>query len=97
MNILRIASVALFALLLVAPATGAGQPPQTPTAPEGFVAADDLPAIEQLPAAPLVIGAYAFFLVLMVGYAWSIARRLNKVEAEMRALEQRQSRGSGGR
>jgi hypothetical protein len=33
----------------------------------------------------------------MVGYVWSIGRRLNTVEKEMRTLEQRQSDGGGGR
>jgi hypothetical protein len=28
-------------------------------------------------------------------YLWTIWRRLNKVETEMRALEQRQNRGGG--
>ena len=96
MNILRRALMVLICLWLAAPAIRA-QPPQQPPATEGFVPANDLPPVEQLPAAPLVIGAYACFLVLMVGYAWSIARRLNTVETEMRALEQRQARGSGPR
>ena len=96
MNMLRCAVMALFCVLLAAPAILA-QTPQPPPATEGFVPANDLPAVEQLPAAPLVIGAYACFLVIMVGYAWSISRRLNTVEAEMRALEQRQARGSGQR
>lgn len=91
----RYAAVAIIALLLTAPVPLALQQP--PPATEGFVQANDLPPTEQLPAAPFVIGAYAFFLVLMVGYAWSIARRLNKVEAEMRALEQRQARGGESR
>jgi type VI protein secretion system component VasF len=95
-SILRHAVMVIFCVLLAAPAILA-QAPQRPPATEGFVQANDLPPVEQLPAAPLVIGAYGCFLVLMVGYAWSIARRLNTVEAEMRALEQRQARGSGPR
>ena len=49
---------------------------------------------EQIPAAPLVIGAYAFFLVLMMFYLWTIWRRIGKVEADMHALERRQTGGS---
>jgi hypothetical protein len=88
MNALRWMMVAMMALLLAGPAVLASQA-QPPPAVEGFVPANDLPATEQLPAAPFIIGAYSCFLVLMVGYAWSIGRRLNAVEKEMRALEHR--------
>lgn len=54
-----------------------------------FVPARDLPPAEQTPAGPLVIAAYAFFLVAVLVYVWSIWRRLGKVEADMHALEQR--------
>jgi hypothetical protein len=75
---------AVFVFALIAPPAFASQPPAPP---EGFVQVDEVPPSEQLPAAPLVIGAYAFFLVLMVAYIWSIGRRLNKVEKEMVALQ----------
>jgi hypothetical protein len=42
-----------------------------------------------MPAAPFVIGAYAFFLLLMVFYLWTIWSRLSKVEKEMHDLERR--------
>jgi hypothetical protein len=64
---------------------------QTPTIPEGFVPVTGAPASEQIPAAPLVIAAYAFFLLLMVFYLWTIWRRISKVEADMQALDRRQS------
>jgi len=63
---------------------------QQPTIPEGFVPVTGAPVTEQIPAAPLVIGAYAFFLLLMVFYLWTIWRRIGKVESEMQALERRQ-------
>jgi len=63
---------------------------QQPTIPEGFVPVTGAPATEQVPAAPLVIAAYAFFLLLMVFYLWTIWRRIGKVEAEMQALGRRQ-------
>ena len=59
--------------------------------PEGFVTVTGVPPGEQIPAAPLVITAYAFFLLLMVFYLWTIWRRIGKVETDMQALEQRQS------
>jgi hypothetical protein len=57
-------------------------PPQTE-----FVPVKDLPAAEAMPAAPLLIAAYAFFLVAVMFYLWTIWRRLNKVETEIRMLE----------
>jgi hypothetical protein len=81
-----------FVFAFLASPTFAGQPPAPP---EGFVQVDEVPPGEQLPAAPLVIGAYAFFLVLMVAYIWSIGRRLNKVEKEMVALQRSGSTRSG--
>ena len=58
--------------------------------PEGFVPVPPGTQVEQLPAAPLVIASYAFFLLLMVFYLWTIWRRIGKVESEMQALERRQ-------
>jgi hypothetical protein len=66
---------------------------QQPAATDGFVPVTGVPATEQIPAAPLVITAYAFFLLLMVFYLWTIWRRISKVEGEMQALERRQGSG----
>jgi hypothetical protein len=59
--------------------------------PEGFVPVAPGTQLEQIPAAPLVMASYAFFLLLMVFYLWTIWRRIGKVEGEMQALERRQS------
>jgi hypothetical protein len=84
----------LFALaLMLWPAAAFAQPPGTGAATDGFVPAGSLPAVEQLPAAPLLIGAYAAFLVLMMVYLWTIWRRIGKVEADMQALARRQAGG----
>lgn len=58
---------------------------------EGFVPVNELPPADQLPAAPLLITAYAFVWLAAMVYLWSIWRRLNKVEQEMRSLERRQA------
>jgi hypothetical protein len=58
--------------------------------PDGFVPVTGVPAGEQIPAAPLVMTTYAFFLLLMVFYLWTIWRRIGKVEGDMQALERRQ-------
>jgi CcmD family protein len=70
----------------------AQQPP--PTAPEGFVALDPSAQREQLPAAPLVMAAYGIAWVLILGYLWSIWRRLTKVEREIADLGRRIERGA---
>ena len=67
---------------------------QPPAAQSEYVPANQLPPGEQLPAAPLLIAAYMFVALAIVFYAWTIGRRLNKVEAEMRALERRKAERS---
>jgi CcmD family protein len=68
------------------PAIAAQQPPPSPSE---FVPVDEIPPGEQIPAINLVAAAYGFVWVLLLGYVWSIARRLHKVEAELTDLESR--------
>lgn len=84
------------ALLVGSPGVVMAMQPPTGAAQEGFVPLDTLPPQEQLPAAPLLITAYAFVWVLLMVYLWSIARRLMKVEGEIQTL-QRRSGGSSAR
>jgi hypothetical protein len=83
-----IASAGLSIALIAAPtlALAFQPPPQTE-----FVPAKDLPANESMPAAPLLVAAYAFFLIAVMFYLWTIWRRLNKVETEIRMLERNQT------
>jgi CcmD family protein len=79
-------------LLCAAPAlTASWQPPsgQTDASREGYVPVKDLPAAEQLPAAPLVLGAYAVIWVGVLVYVWSISRRLGSVDRELATLRRR--------
>jgi CcmD family protein len=62
---------------------------QPPAGQGGFVPIKDLPAAEKLPAAPFLVVAYAFVWVALMLYLWTIWRRLNKVEADMQALDRR--------
>ena len=62
-----------------------------------FVPINQLPPADQLPAAPLLIAAYAFVWIVLMLYLWSIWRRLGKVEVDMRSLEQRTAARKGGR
>jgi len=59
---------------------------QTEAAREGYVPVKDLPAAEQLPAAPLVLGAYAVIWVGVLVYVWTISRRLASVDRELTTL-----------
>jgi|TARA_B110000116_G_scaffold221175_1_gene199575 CcmD family protein len=68
--------------VLGAPTADAAQPTQQ-SAPDGFVPMDDVPAEEQLPAAPLLATAYIVVWVIAIGYLWTIWRRLDSVEKEL--------------
>ena len=90
---------ALVAAALVALAVLAGgasiQAQQPPAGgQEGFVPVDNLPQQEQLPAAPLVMGAYAVAWVAVFGYLWSIWRRLGSVEHDILVVSRRIESGS---
>ena len=65
---------------------------------EGYVPLKDLPpseSRESLPAAPLVVGAYAFVWAVLVVYLWSIWRRLSRVQAEIGDLQRRLGKQQG--
>ena len=81
--------IALTSFVLLSPPAFALQPP--PGQGE-FVPVDSVPLTDQLPAAPLLVTAYAFVWLAVMVYLWSIWRRLNKVETEMRALAQKTPR-----
>ena len=82
MTRLRMLMVVLL-LAGVVPLSAQQQPP-----PE-FVPVKDAPQAEQIPAMPLLGAAYGFIWVGMLGYVWSIARRLKTVETELAELESR--------
>ena len=82
------------ALLVGAPlATEAGAQP-TDAAQDEFVPMDDIPPEDRLPAAPLVMVAYAVAWVLVIGYLWTIWQRLGTVEKELAEVRRRTGDGS---
>jgi len=90
---IRRCTMAVVSLLLLAAPHIVALGAQPPAGQSEFVPVNGLPESEKLPAAPLLVAAYCVFLVLMVFYVWTVWRRLNKVESEMRSLEQRTMKG----
>jgi len=76
-------------LLLVLSAVTPMHAQPRPQPPPEFVPVGDLPQDEQIPALPLIGAAYGFIWVGVLGYVWSIARRLKTVETELADLETR--------
>jgi CcmD family protein len=84
---MRLCRVLLCAWLIAVPATTLAA--SQPKPPADFVPVDEAPPGEQIPAMPLIATAYGFIWVVLLGYVWSIGRRLQKVEAEIADLESR--------
>ena len=74
------------AIVLVAPVISSAQQTQPP---KDFVAVDESLPGEQIPALPLIAAAYGFIWVVLLGYVWTIGRRLQKLEGELAQLESR--------
>ena len=72
-------------LLAAAPAAAVAQPQP----PKDFVPVDETLPGEQVPALPLIAGAYGFIWVGLLAYVWLVGRRLRKVETELAELERR--------
>ena len=73
-------------------------PPQpTPAAIDQFVPMSQAAPREVLPATPLVFYAYAFVWLALIGYVFSIWRRMARVEQDLAAVQRRLQDGAGGR
>ena len=71
-------------LLATAPAAGLSQPPEPQ---DEFRPVGNNPAPEQIPAAPLLIGAYIVVLGGLFFYVMSLSRRLGAVQRDVERLE----------
>jgi len=78
-------AIAVVFVLMVPVAPSAAQQP--PRQQEEFTPIDQLPPQEQLPAAPLLVGAYAFVLMMLFGYLVMVSRRLTTIRSEVDRLD----------
>jgi CcmD family protein len=78
-------------LVAQAPSTPApaAAPSRPPAAQDEFVPVNQLPPTEQLPAGPLVLGAYGFIWAAVLVYVWSVSRRLAAVRKDFESLTRR--------
>ena len=72
----------------VAQPGGAGQ--KEPT--DEFVPISELPPEDKLPAAPMLVGAYAFVMLAIFAYLVSLSRRLNAVARDLARFESQSKR-----
>jgi hypothetical protein len=70
-----------------APPPAAAPPP--PPAQDEFVPISELPAAEQLPAAPLLIAAYAVVWIVLAVYVWTLWKRFWRAEQDLKTLASR--------
>ena len=80
-------AIAVLTAIAVPAAVFAQQPPAA--ASQEYVPVDPSTAQEQLPAAPLVMAAYAVVWIAVVFYLWSIWRRLSAVERDIAQVSRR--------
>ena len=82
-TLIRAIAVEFVLTMLLPPVAAQTQPRQQ----EEFTPIDQLPPQEQLPAAPLLVGAYAFVLLMLFGYLVMVSRRLSAIQAEVNRLD----------
>jgi CcmD family protein len=73
----------------VVPYVNALEAAQPKPSPDEFVPVTEVPESEQIPAIRLVATAYGFIWVVLLGYVWTVGKRLHTVEAELDELKRR--------
>jgi hypothetical protein len=79
----RLVGAAILAALCVSVPLAAQNPPKQQSE---YIPIKDLPPEDQLPAAPLLITAYSFVLIVFFLYVVSLARRLANVQRDVDRL-----------
>jgi CcmD family protein len=64
-------------------------PQSAPPAQDEFVPISELPSDEKLPAAPLLIAAYAVVWIVIAVYLWTLWRRFLRAEQDIKQLGSR--------
>lgn len=90
MRLMRALFLATAVSLISIPGAGAAQT-QPPPGQEEFVPLSEIPPEEQIPAFTLVASAYALVWVVLIGYVWSVSRRLQTVETEIATVSRKQT------
>ena len=72
-----------------APSPAVPQPSTPAPAQDEFVPIRELPAAEQLPAAPLLIAAYAVVWIVLAVYVWTLWTRFWRAEQDLKSLASR--------
>ena len=83
----RVLGAVLLAASCIALGSSAAAQQQPPERQEVYVPIEQLPPQDQLPAAPLLIGAYVFVIAVLFLYLVSLSRRLSVVSREVQRLE----------
>ena len=87
--------ILIIALAFMSPVVPALVSAQQPAEQQGeFLPAESLPQRERMPAAPLLISAYAFVMVVLFAYVFSLSRRIGAVKTDIRRLESEMKRGT---
>jgi len=82
-TLIRTIAVVFVLTMQVASLSAQKQPEQQ----EVFTPIDQLPPQEQLPAAPLLVSAYVFVLLMLFGYLLMVSRRLTTIRSEVDRLD----------
>ena len=82
-TLIRAIAVVFVLTMQLSPLAAQTQPRQQ----EEFTPIDQLPPQEQLTAAPLLVGAYAFVLLMLFGYLVMVSRRLSAIQTEVNRLD----------
>ena len=90
----RVLAIVAALLALTAAVPVLAQPPAQPQQQNEYVPIDELPPQDQLPAAPLLIVAYAIVMLGLFAYVVSVARRMAAVQRELERLESDLKRGT---